>query len=171
MSNKYYYLTASLPYLSFRDEPPFNGDAFIAECEKWLLPRDMKILLSASRHCREGRCKGTLFLEKWEKFDANLREDLARVRAARKKGESYKTSETLKSVMAQETPLLMEQALEEIRWDFIEDESREHFFDINLLISYFLKIQILERLAQFDKDKGEKFFYSLCEVTYEQTVG
>jgi hypothetical protein len=171
MSGKYYYLVASLPYLSFGDEPPFAVDGFIAECEKWLSPEDMKKLLSASPHCTDEECEGTQFLRIWKKFDLFLREELTRFRAARKKGESYRVHDILKHIVDQETPFLMEKALERLRWRFIEEQSKGYFFDIDSLISYFLRLQILGRLAGFNKDEGEKFFYSLCEVKYEQAVG
>ena len=61
----------------------------------------------------------------------------------------------------------MEEALERIRWDFLEGKTAENMFDINWLVLYFLKLQIAERLTTFDKDKGESFFYELCEVKYE----
>ncbi len=167
MSNKYYYLGASLPYVSFGDDPPFSREGFIAECEKWLSPADMQALLSADLHCREEKCEGIPLLRRWKSFDAALKAELARIRAAAKKGEGYKTSDILKNIMGKETPLLMERALEKLRWIFIEECSKQYFYDINALASYFLKVQILERLATFNKDEGEKFFYSLCEVKYE----
>ena len=50
MSNKYYYLIASLPYLKFGDQPPIFKAAFITECEKWLSPEDMVLVNSADIH-------------------------------------------------------------------------------------------------------------------------
>ena len=55
-----------------------------------------------------------------------------------------------------------------MRWDYLADKELSFLFDINSLILYFLKLQILERIDSFDKDKGERFFYNICEVNYEQ---
>ncbi|MFQ5951863.1 MAG: DUF2764 family protein [Candidatus Omnitrophota bacterium] len=154
MSNKYYYLVASLPYLKFEAEPPLSREDFISECEKWLSPEEMKVVLSAD-------------LEALKKFDAGLSRELVRVRTERKTTGSFKAGELLKGVMEQENPLLMEKTLEKLRWDFIEDKETEYMFDVSWLAFYFLKLQILERLAGFNKDKGEAYFYELCEVHYE----
>jgi hypothetical protein len=167
MHSKYYYLVASLPYLKFAEEPPISSEVFMAECEKWLTPEDLKTLVSADikRHFT-GEADSTVLAE-WKKFDARLREELAKIRAARKLSQQVKAPDFLESVTEKETPLLMEEALERIRWDCLEGKSAEYMFDINWLVLYFLKLQIAERLATFDKDKGESFFYELCEVKYE----
>jgi len=175
MPNKYYYLVSSLPYLRFKGEPPITRSDFLDECNKWLSPEDMRTLLSvdlsADLSSHEESSGDTELLKEWENFDLRLKEELARFRAARRKGEDYKVAEWLKSVVDQETPLLMEETLEKFRWNFIEDKSAEYFFDINWLVLYFLHLQILERLDVFDKDKGREYFHKLCEVKYEQAIG
>lgn len=167
MANKHYYLIASLPFLKFGDQPPFSKVEFIEECGKWFDEKEMETLLSADLLSIEERPQPHQVLNEWNRFDSELRGQLARVREARKKGEDYRVPEALKTVMEQEDPLMMERELERLRWRFLEEEYSKHFFDINNLILYFLQIQILERLAGFDKDKGENFFYQLCEVNYE----
>ena len=61
----------------------------------------------------------------------------------------------------------MEQMIERIRWNFLDSLESGNFFDLNFLVIYFLKIQILERLQSFDKEKGKKVFEAMCEVKYE----
>ncbi len=69
-------------------------------------------------------------------------------------------------VFEEPTPLLMERKLEKKRWDFIEEKEFGRYFDINTLILYFLKLQILERLSLFEKEKGKARFERLSEVTH-----
>jgi hypothetical protein len=168
--NEYYYLIASLPYLQFGQEAPVSKDDFIKECRKWLSPGDMRALLSADLRCYDIRPGDTAVLREWKTFDMEEREEIARVRAAKKKTEGVKVPERLKNIFDKETPLLSEMELERIRWRFLEDKSERHYFDLDALLLYFLKLQIQERLDRFDKDKGEKFFYETCEVSYEQAV-
>ena len=156
--SKYYYLVSSLPYLRLQRELPVTTDFFLAECKKWLTLEDMKVLLSAEVHCQEGRCEDTPVLKEWKEFDLDLRKRLAEIRETKKSGEEARANELLKSALDQPTPLLKERALAKIRLDFIDDRSISFFFDINWLVLYFLKLQILERLAKFDKDKGEEIF-------------
>jgi len=166
--NKYYYLVASIPYIKFGDIPPYTKDKFIEEGRKWLSPEDMKRLLSADLENPEIAPEDIELLKDWKRFDMFLREGLARARAARKNNDGYKVSDELKNIIEQPNPLLMEMALEETRWDYIEGKSVIYQFDVNWLVLWFLQLQILERIQRFNKDKGEKFFYETCEVKYEQ---
>lgn len=167
MQNKYYYLVASLPFLRFGEAPPLPKRRFLTECEKWLTAKDLETLYLAD-FTREQTPGGEGVLKEWKKFDLELKQKLADVRKARQTGETYKTPELLKDVMEQKTPLLMEEEIAKIRWDFLEEKSARYFFDTNAVILYFLRMQIMERLARFNKDEGEKIFYKLCGVEYEQ---
>ncbi|MGB2630360.1 MAG: DUF2764 family protein [Candidatus Omnitrophota bacterium] len=167
MKNKYFYLVASLPYLRFTKEMSFSVEDFIHECEKWLTPPDMKALLSADIHDPERAGEDFELFRVWKEFDSRLKKELAGIREASRKGESYKTPDVLQETMARENPLLMEESLEKTRWDFLEERAFRYNFDLNRLVLYFLKLQILERMSRFNKDAGESFFHSLCEVRYE----
>ena len=158
---------SSLPYLRFKGEVPLSRDDFLCECKKWLDPDEMRTILSADIHSPEGAREDTELLREWKEFDEGLKKELARAREAAKKGKSYKGPDTLKEVMEKETPLLMEEGFEKTRWDFLETRVLGYNFDLNWLVLYFLKLQIVERLATFNKDAGETFFYELCEVQYE----
>jgi hypothetical protein len=171
MSNKYYYLVASLPYLKFGDKPPISKAKFLSECEKWLSEEDISVVISAHLWHRGIENAGIPVLREWDNFNEEKKRQIAHVRTARKSGTQAKIPDPLKEAMEEETPLLIEKALEKIRWDFLEEKSTKHMFDTNWLVLYFLRLQILERLATFDKDEGEIFFYKLCEVSYEKAVG
>lgn len=171
MQNKYYYLVASLPSLQLEAEVPISTKDFLTECKKWLTSKDMKILLAANIKCIPSECEETPLLSQWKEFDQVLREELALARAARKKNEEDRGSEQIKHIFSQETPLLSEQELEGIRWRFLEEKAHGYFFNLSWLIIYYLELQIIERLAAFNKDKGEKYFYALCEVDYEKAIG
>lgn len=170
MQNKYYYLVASLPTLKFKDEMPISPEAFLEECRKWFTPEDLERILSADLHCPEGMCGKTELLKEWRLFDKEIREALVSAREAKKKGEEFKETERAREIMSQETPLAMEEKLESIRWDFLKEKETGYFFDLNSLIIYYLELQILQRLGKFDKDKGESYFYKICEVDYEERI-
>jgi len=164
MSDKYYYLVASLPYLRFGRTAPTSSEEFLSECGKWLSPEDMKEMRLArlARYSSSGEEKGVL--NEWKAFDRALREAVAAIRSG-EKASGERIQETAKAIMDQETPLLREKLFEETRWDFLDGKEASYFFDVNRLVIYYLKLQILERLDIFDKDKGEKIFYDACEVT------
>ena len=170
MQNKYYYLVASLPNLKFSAEVPISVRGFLSECEKWLSQSDLQALSSANIRCTPRGCERTQLLTEWKEFEQGIRDALALAREARKKGEEYRGLDRMKNIMAQENPLLMEKALEKERWDFLDGMVHEYFFDLSWLIVYYLKLHIIERLATFNKDEGERYFYELCEVDYEKAI-
>jgi hypothetical protein len=166
MINKYYYLVASLPYLRFAAETPVSAEAFLLECEKWLGRKDLDILSGAGINDFNDRPEDVPIVKTWKAFDRELREELALSRNNIRYNRHEKPGPLAKSVLEEPNPLLMEQALERIRWDFLDSAVTGNFFDLNFLIVYFLKIQILERLRLFDKAKGEKMFENMCEASY-----
>ena len=172
MASKYYSLVASLPYLKMGEAPPVSSEAFLDECDKWLSPGEIDLLrMAADPAAPDGRAEESHVLKEWKEFDSALRSSVAAMRSARRKKQVFKAPDALRSAESGETPLVMEKALEEIRWGFLEDKVLSYNFDVNWLILYFLKLRIAERLARFDKEKGEAIFYKLCEVKHEQAVG
>ena len=164
MRGAYYYLVSSLPYLKFGQAPPVPSADFLSECQKWLTPEDMKAIISARVDVKDIKEEDTDVLRKWKAFDRALREGISAERAGEKPA-GDKMPDVAKQIMDEENALLKEKAFERARWDFLDQMQTRHFFDVDWLALYFLKLQILERLAMFDKDKGEKVFYDACEVT------
>ena len=168
MTKKYYYLVASLPYLEFNKDIAINKAKFLEECEKWLTPKDFELLSSADI-CSETAFLGTTDLFRtFKEKDDEITKELAAFREARRRGEEPRVEGNIRIAVEQENPLLMEREIEKIRWDYFEEVKTGHYFDINFLVIYFLQLQLMERLAGFDKDKGESYFYKLCEVNYDQ---
>jgi hypothetical protein len=151
-------------------EPAISAEGFLEECRKWLSDREMDILERASvKEPREGLDGGEALVE-WQSYDNFLREQLVRKRKERKEGKQHESglSEEVKRVFEGENPLDKEKRLAQVRMDFIDSITSRYFFDLNWLVLYYLKVQIMERLSTFEKDKGEQRFYKLCEVTDEK---
>ena len=165
MGSGYYYLTASLPQLKFKEEAPFRGEQFLEECEKWLSPGDMKEIMFSAVVCSDGAFNSPV-LEKWREFDRVFRQELAEYREERKKGMDRKPAFLAGKILEQVNPLEMEISFEKARWDFLESLSVGHFFDVEKLVIYYLQLGILTRLGKFNKDKGEAYFHEICEVKY-----
>jgi hypothetical protein len=168
MTGKYYYLIASLPYLG-EGEISITKKEFLSECVKWLSPRALAVLKEADTD-EDIKCENVPALNDWKVFKTELDEGLLAVRKADATDSPQDSTvpPAVRAVFEEETPLLMEKRLAAVQLDFIDTQLSRYFFDLNWLIMYFLKIQILERLSVFNKDEGEKFFYELCEVEYEK---
>ena len=103
----------------------------------------------------------------WKAFDRDLRGELAGVRRAKREGARESIPMQLKDIFEEHTPLHMEKRIEEKRWAFLDEKEFGYHFDIYALSLYYLKLQILERLSVFDKERGREAFEELCEVRYE----
>ncbi|MFH0732809.1 MAG: DUF2764 family protein [Candidatus Omnitrophota bacterium] len=159
MSDKYYYLVASLPYLEFGKKAPIGKEEFLAECGKWLSEKELGLLEASNAHSPEPRA----FLACWREFDNGLREALGWFR---KNTHGKTIPQILNGVFKQDNPLEKEIAFERIRWQFLEDEEATHHFDITKIIIYFLKLRILLRLDTFNKEKGKAALKELCAINY-----
>ena len=166
MINKYYYLVASLPYLEFAKALPITRDEFLSQSSKWLSPSDFLMLSNIDIKDFKIRTDDPGILKEWKLFDLTLREELAEVRRVKKSSLHTKIPDSVKDIFEEPNPLFMERQIQKDMWDFLDEKEFGYHFDINVLIVYHLKLQVLERMATFNKEKGEAIFSELCEVTY-----
>jgi len=155
---------AQLPFLQFDKKPAIARIQFLQEAKKWLNDTDFRNLVRASMDSFTPQAEDTEILKAYKNFEKSLREEIVLTRKASKEGVEFKTFGIIKPSLLEGNPLEVEKKLLKLRWDFIEAQEKEHFFDLGLVILYFLKLQILERLFTFDKEKGLEAFDSLCEV-------
>jgi hypothetical protein len=142
------------------------SSALLLECRKWLSGKAMRILEGVSISDFTPNQDDAPIIKIWKEFDLNLRKELALARNNVKQNRHEKPAPIAKIILEQAHPLLMEQELERIRWSFLDSLEAGNFFDINFLVVYFLKVQILERLRMFNKEKGSRAFESICEAAY-----
>ncbi len=163
MSNKYYYLVSSLPYLEFGKPSLLTREEFLSESRKWLSPPDFFMLSRLDIDEFDLETKDSDLVKEWKSFDLEFRKELAGIRKERKK--SLLEGKPAKEILEEPDPLLLEIKIQKKRWEFLEEDEYKYHFDMNALILYFLKLQILEKLAIFEKEKGKEVFENLCEVT------
>jgi len=144
--------------LHFGSKAPFSFEKFINICEGLISDKDIEIL-KASPQVDKYTDKVTQLptLEKWRKFDTALRNELVKIRSSRKRidptkylrGESgYTESFISHSAMnAYRNPSVLEaeKTLDQERWRQLDELSAGHYFDIDFLIIYGLKLLILEK--------------------------
>lgn len=163
---KYYYLAAQLPFLQFDKKPAITKDFFLREAEKWLSEQDFLILSKvdindfiAGKECFPPA------LREYKDFEFRLRQEVSLRRKKDFLLLDLEISPPVKEALAGDNPLDVERKLLFLRWKFIEEKELGHYFDLEYLSLYFLKIQILERLFMFDKDKGVQVFDKVCGVS------
>lgn len=162
--DRYYYFVSQLPFLKFNERTYLNREDFLTEAKKWLVNRDFAILSQTDINDFYPRRRDPSVLKEYKNFEKTLREGLRVLRKASGEDKKYRPFAFLRTILREGSPLDIEKKLLELRWKFIEEKEIDHFFDLEFLILYFLKLQILERLFTFDKDKGTARFDALCEV-------
>ncbi|NQT60453.1 MAG: DUF2764 family protein [Bacteroidetes bacterium] len=163
----YYYFAASLPMLKKNTELPFSSKEFISLCSSQIADKDLAVL-SEAVFDGSGNAALHAVIDLWNNFITALHIDLAYSRAEKMGIDSVEysvsfrqipgTVEIVKQLMQASNPLEAENLLFSVKWDFIEELCTNHFFDLVMLITYYLKIQLLERHSAQNKEQGLEAF-------------
>ncbi|MBN1872435.1 MAG: DUF2764 family protein [Candidatus Omnitrophica bacterium] len=170
-------MISTLPMLHFRMRPPFSFERFLDICSYLIPAEDIDVLkncLEINGDCRE---KINPTLSRWREFDRSLRNELVKLRAARKRGGSLRyirgdgyadPSVAHVAVHAYRTHSLLEaeEILDRARWEFLEGLAVGHHFDIDFLIAYACKLLILERWGRIEaSDKVRELERTLASAS------
>ena len=164
-SSYYTYLISSLPMLHFGMKPPFSFEKFLQICQDVVSDSDVNQIRTASICGEYPQQSSQVTLKRWQDFDAALRNELVKIRAARRRVDPLKYlrrseyvdfSLTHLAINAYRNPSLMEAEgmLDQQRWRFLDELAAGHYFDLDFLIVYALKILILERWERIRSADG-----------------
>ena len=162
--DKYYYLVARLPYLYFEKEPTISIDNFLEEAATSLSRRDYAILSRVRYNSTDSGISKPRLLKEYIQQELQFRTELAAWRKAQKEGVDYKTESFPVSLVREGNPLEIERALLKRRWDLISQVEHDFHFDLECLILYYFKLQILEKLSSYDKEEGLAIFKKISKV-------
>lgn len=144
--------------LHFGMKPPFTFEKFIAFCRGLIPESDIEMINSSTVSYREGLLadSGITTLKKWHNFEKALRNELVKIRASRKhidpvkylRGDGYAEPYIAHIALnAYRNPSILEaeRSLDQERWRFLDELLGGHYFDLDCLIVYALKLLLLER--------------------------
>lgn len=154
MPGYYTYLISSLPMLAYGAKPPFSIEAFLEKCGELIPQKDAQILRAAVSE--KAYLLDEPVIKKWLDFETMLKNELVKIRAARKKidpakflrPDGYAGPSLYHIALAAHrnpSPLEGERLLDRERWNSLDELSFGHYFDLDLLIIYAYKLLILER--------------------------
>ncbi len=162
--DKHYYLVSQLPYLFFDRTALIDSARFLAEAEKWRAPSELALLKKIDVSSTTVQ-KGDLpVVRAFKEFEGNLRRELGEWRKAQKAHQDYKLSLFPLSLIKDGNPLTAEKNLMLLQWQAIDEMEKDHHFDTQILVLFYLKLQLLERLAIFNKEQGLKKFKLYTEM-------
>ena len=162
--------------LSYDMEKPMSEEEFFDCCASILTEKDF-ITIKNTRLVPLEEKPSNPVLEKWNNWERSLRNELVKMRAAKKGQDSEKhiaaggletgVLEIAREAFQAATPLDAESVLNKARWDYLEMLEAGHYFDIGKVIIYFLKVQILQRKLQINKEKGKIAFAGIYDVIHD----
>lgn len=163
---QYYFTVASLPFLFFDQQAPLGGQDFLELCAVELSEDQQALLKSIELGNPEENAKLGAQRD-WYNWEIALLKGLQKKRAQKLDKESTdifpekndffpQMEELLRNIDGAAHPLQAEELILKARWDFLNDQEASYQFDINRLVIYYLKLQILLRKASFDRQEGQK---------------
>lgn len=162
----YYYTVAALQTISLGEKVPISETQFLQFAEDTMEDRDYEVL----RGTRWGLTEqtGLPFADQILSWEKELRLELAKARILKLDFEpaqalpasdgNYALLEQVRAVMALDSPLDRERYLDRLRWNFLEEMGAGHFFDLEALVVYYLKLQLALRQVKFQEELGRENF-------------
>jgi hypothetical protein len=162
----YYYTLAALKTIRLGDKIPISVEEFLQFAEDTIDTKGYQVLLK----CRWGLTEPTGFsfadrILSWEK---DLRLELAKARILKlpfnlppnlqASAGNYSLLEQVRAVMSLDSPLDAELYLDRLRWSFLEEMGAQHYFDLEALVIYYLKLQLVLRQEKFQEELGSDSF-------------
>ncbi|MCK5153128.1 MAG: hypothetical protein KAQ93_02115, partial [Spirochaetales bacterium] len=157
--DQYYYAVSSLPFLDFDNHPLIKVDEFMSICKSTLIEKDFEIISSVSLTELDKMDTGTAVVKKWLSWEGTLRNEIVKLRAASLNVESgsylyeietnSEAPAAARNAYKMNSPLMAEEALDKARWYLLDELEHGHHFDLEKLIVYSLRLQILERKSMF----------------------
>jgi len=172
VGSSYYFLCASLPMLAFGSKPPMSNEDFVRQSTGNVTVGDSEILLSARLLPGKKVKKNYPALKVWVGFETMLRNEMVNFRSKKLgkdpldyfRGEYVPAPNLTRIVLeasGEETPLEVERRIDTARWEKLEEIQQQHFFDLQFLVVYFLKLQILNKWDNMKTEKARKILREL----------
>jgi hypothetical protein len=165
--DKYYYLLAQLPILDFKSKEYIDTKYFVEQAEKWLSFKDFDIFKRARIDNIYLERDDSGIVREYKFFEYSLRDSIVKFREGNIEAILDKN---LKDILGSGDPLKVELGLLRLRWDFIDSLEISRNFDLERVILYFYRLQILDRISQFDREKAERLFDKISSIDYEVMI-
>jgi hypothetical protein len=153
--------------LRWEDPAPMSVVKFLEDCQGNMKGKDYTTMTKAlaGEPCANG------FVRQWEEFQQMVRMELSEQRSKKLnlRGDKYRNSgdrefqisEAVRNAIGAQNPLEGELILLRLFWEYLDDASVNHMFDLTGLLAYSLKLRLLERKSEFDTADGNKEFDGL----------
>jgi hypothetical protein len=162
----HYYTLAALKTIRLGEKTPISEEYFLQFAEDTIDAKSYQILLKSRWGLTEPT--GFSFADQILTWEKDLRLELAKARIMKLPFDAppnlqvsdvnYSLLEQARAVMALDSPLDAERYLDQLRWSFLEEIGARHYFDLEALVVYYLKLQLALRQEKFQEELGRDFF-------------
>jgi len=181
MSREYYYFVASLPLLEFDSKPLTILESFLSECQRILTEKDFFFVQEALNVDEIDRKSENSFVSAWHLFERRFSNELVYFRAGRLhkdpndfiKGERAfdpHLAEIIQQALKMADLLTAEKMLDKARWLFLDELLVGHYFDVEAIVAYALKLKILERQQTFLSQKGQEQYQQYKQISLPEAI-
>ena len=167
MASSYPYLISSLPMLHFGAKPPFTFEDLLETCQGLIPDKDFSVVSLCANEALWEQDVSQETLRAWIAFEVGLRNELVKIRSGRRKinPERYLrndgSDDTQLYHIAMNSHRILsliesEKFLDQARWQRLDELNFDHYFDLDALVVYALKLQILwrwEKIARVNKQE------------------
>lgn len=181
--SQYYFLIASLPLLSYENRDAMEPVDYLTMLADHLSPADLQTVANAridapASEDESAAATGNPTIESWTRFERGLRNSLVQLRAGgsadpndfirldrggNDNTDPIELAEAAREAYNHESPLSGEDILNRARWFHLDELEVGHFFDLDRVIVYYVKLQILARRRVFTRAAGERQFAAINE--------
>jgi len=174
---QYYYVVSSLPLIFYDSKVKIGIDDFLEVCKNHLSGDDFELLEFSDLKNIKKRDTDCDFLKKWYSWELSLRNELVKLRAGSpEEAEKYLVEVPVISglqalalrAFEEDSPLNGEDILGRARWAVLDELETGHYFDIEKLISFYLKLQILKRKNSFRREEGFARYKEIYKIITEK---
>lgn len=176
---RYHYFTSTLPALTPGAPPPFSPEDFLFHAQGVLSAEDLRELaLVLGNRAGEGASE---FCRAWAAADAQIRNTVARSRAARRgveakpflhdhAGYAVWLDRAVSDALAKSNPLEREIALDTARWSFVDDLATRDASGLSAVLAFAVKLSLCARWGAMGEDKGRSKLDELVETMEERAA-
>lgn len=177
--SQYYFLVASLPLLSYDNRDTTEPSEFLEMLGDHLGEREIDLVRQATIDAPGIGSSGHETIDRWNEFERGVRNALVRLRAQRRNADASESlrlddgggdattpteiGDAARDAFNHDSPLSGEDVLNRARWEFLDELEVGHFFDLERIIIYYLKLQLIARRRGFRRDEGERKFAEITE--------
>jgi len=162
----HYYTLAALETIRLGEKLPISEEYFLQFAEDTIDAKSYQILQKSRWGLTEPT--GFSFADRILSWEKELRLELAKARILKLPFDtplnlqgsdgSYNLLEQVRTVMALDSPLDAERYLDQLRWNFLEEIGARHYFDLEALVVYYLKLQLALRREKLKEEPGRDSF-------------